>query len=138
MSCVDSAIFSVRSPWVIARAPAFSAFMATVVKAEGLEVTLLEGWGELEPERLDPTWLEPKWLEQIIKVLLIIILIRLILVLLLLLVLRLRLLRPRLWPQQRRREIALRLRRKRSLATSTTQDPLRLRMLRQVLRRTER
>jgi hypothetical protein len=52
--------------------------------------------------------------------------------------LRLRLLRPRLWPQQRRREIALRLRRKRSLATSTTQDPLRLRMLRQVLRRTER
>merc|ERR1719162_331471 len=51
LSCVDSAIFLVRSPWVIARAPAFIAFMATIVKAEGLEVTLLEGWGELEPRR---------------------------------------------------------------------------------------
>ena len=49
---MDSAILLVRSPWVIARAPAFIAFMATIVKAEGLEVTLFEGWGEFEQEWL--------------------------------------------------------------------------------------
>merc|ERR1719158_444531 len=43
LSCVDSAIFFVRSPPVIARAPAFIALMATMVSeasAKGLEATL--------------------------------------------------------------------------------------------------
>ena len=43
LSCVDSAIFFVRTPPVIARTPAFIAFTATMVSeasAEGLEVAL--------------------------------------------------------------------------------------------------
>ena len=43
LDCVESAIFFMRSPPVIARAPAFIAFMATMMpeaSADGLEITL--------------------------------------------------------------------------------------------------
>ena len=48
LRCVDSALFLVRSPQVIARAPACIAFLATIVKANGLDVTIWEGRGQLK------------------------------------------------------------------------------------------